>query len=171
MSLPLELRRKVLIAYDNSLCAQKTYKYAIDKVLIPGRDHVVIVSVINADKSKWFDKPSLDAAAAWGLVEEEDYRKRVKEIESNTETILNGITAEIRESVKDVTTQIVVLHGSAGAEIAKYAADAHVDLLVVGTRGLGAVKRNIVGSVSDFLVHNAHTSVLVAKPTGNDVTH
>ncbi|CAI7792516.1 unnamed protein product [Closterium sp. NIES-53] len=36
-----------------------------------------------------------------------------------------------------------------------------IELLVVGSRGLGAVSRAMLGSVSDYLIHNASCPVLV----------
>lgn len=43
------------------------------------------------------------------------------------------------------------------------AKDREADLIVVGTRGLGAAKRLVLGSVSTRLVHEAPCSVLVVR--------
>jgi nucleotide-binding universal stress UspA family protein len=37
------------------------------------------------------------------------------------------------------------------------------DVLVIGSRGMGAVKRTIIGSVSDYCVHHCHTTVIVPR--------
>jgi len=37
------------------------------------------------------------------------------------------------------------------------------DFIVIGTRGLGKVRRTIMGSVSDFVVHHANCPVLVCR--------
>lgn len=52
--------------------------------------------------------------------------------------------------------------------IAHYAKDNKIDLAVVGSRGLGAAKRAVsaffgLGSVSDYVVHNCPSPVLIYK--------
>ncbi|HKM76807.1 MAG TPA: universal stress protein [Candidatus Bathyarchaeia archaeon] len=44
-----------------------------------------------------------------------------------------------------------------------YAAGAGVDLIVVGTRGLGGFKKLVMGSVSTAIVNHASCSVLVVR--------
>lgn len=36
-------------------------------------------------------------------------------------------------------------------------------MIVVGTRGMGKVRRTILGSVSDYLVNHAHCPVIVCR--------
>ena len=36
-------------------------------------------------------------------------------------------------------------------------------MVVMGTRGLGKLRRTILGSVSDYVVHHAHCPVIVCK--------
>ena len=36
--------------------------------------------------------------------------------------------------------------------------------VVIGQRGLGAVKRTLFGSVSDFVLHHAHVPVVIVPP-------
>jgi nucleotide-binding universal stress UspA family protein len=38
------------------------------------------------------------------------------------------------------------------------------DLIVMGSRGLGGVRRALMGSVSDSVVRHAHCPVLVVRP-------
>jgi len=37
------------------------------------------------------------------------------------------------------------------------------DYIVIGTRGLGKLRRTIMGSVSDYVVHHAHCPVVVSR--------
>lgn len=55
----------------------------------------------------------------------------------------------------------VVKLGPPAETISELAEAQQVDMVVVGSRGLGAVKRLLVGSVADRLVHICHRPVLV----------
>jgi len=52
-----------------------------------------------------------------------------------------------------------VVYGLAGEELAAFGAE--MDILVVGSRGYGPVKRLVLGSTSDYLERNARCSLLV----------
>ena len=47
--------------------------------------------------------------------------------------------------------------------IVKEAERLKVQLIIMGSRGLGIVQRLLLGSVSDYVVHNAKCSVLISK--------
>jgi nucleotide-binding universal stress UspA family protein len=68
--------------------------------------------------------------------------------------------AKVAESA-GVTPRTEVRVGPPANEIAFLAKDQGADLLVVGSRGLGAVKRMLLGSVADHVVHLAEIPVLV----------
>ena len=52
---------------------------------------------------------------------------------------------------------------SPGEGICKAAQEIHADLIVVGTRGLGKLRRTFMGSCSDYVLHHAHVPVLVCR--------
>jgi nucleotide-binding universal stress UspA family protein len=54
-------------------------------------------------------------------------------------------------------------NGSAQGAIARVAEEENVDLIIVGSRGMGSVQRLLMGSVSDAVVHHAHCPVLVVR--------
>jgi nucleotide-binding universal stress UspA family protein len=53
--------------------------------------------------------------------------------------------------------------GTAAAEITDLAEELDVGLVVVGSRGLGGIRRALMGSVSDSVVRHAHCPVLVVR--------
>ena len=50
-----------------------------------------------------------------------------------------------------------------GEVIVRVAEEEKATMIVMGTRGLGKVRRTIMGSVSDYVVHHAHCPVVVCR--------
>ncbi|XP_059169734.1 universal stress protein in QAH/OAS sulfhydrylase 3'region-like [Physella acuta] len=78
---------------------------------------------------------------------------------------INKLMARIQErlaSVKPVEVKLVRLTGGdAGSAIVRAADEHKVDFIVTGSRGLGSVRRTIIGSVSTYVLHHAHCPVLI----------
>ena len=53
--------------------------------------------------------------------------------------------------------------GRADAEIVDKAEEIGAGLIVVGSRGVGAMRRTLTGSVSDSVVRHAHCPVMVVR--------
>ena len=68
---------------------------------------------------------------------------------------------ETVETKGEVETCVRV--GRASEEILKCAEEKDVDLIVIGSRGLGGFSRTLLGSVSDKVLNAAKVPVLVNK--------
>ena len=53
------------------------------------------------------------------------------------------------------------MSGKVGEAIVTAAKEEKAALIVVGTRGMGKVRRTILGSVSDYILHHSHVPVLI----------
>ena len=51
-----------------------------------------------------------------------------------------------------------------GEGIVRIAEELNADLIVMGTRGEGALRRTITGSVSDYVLHHTTVPVLICPP-------
>jgi nucleotide-binding universal stress UspA family protein len=60
-------------------------------------------------------------------------------------------------------TEELLLHGPPAETIAQAAEHPDVGMVVIGSRGLGAVARVLLGSVSDRLTHICSKPVLIAR--------
>lgn len=69
----------------------------------------------------------------------------------------------IRDHVGDLDVPVVtrVLEGAPYVQIARYAADASIDLIVIGTHAHGVVKRIFLGSTSKAVLEHAPCPVLM----------
>lgn len=70
---------------------------------------------------------------------------------------------QVRPSNPGIPVNHVLLEGDPAAEIVRYAAEAGVDVIVLGTHGRTGVDRPLMGSVAERVVRDAPCSVLVVK--------
>ncbi|XP_075512444.1 uncharacterized protein LOC142547959 [Primulina tabacum] len=65
---------------------------------------------------------------------------------------------------KKIKAETLILEGDPKEKICLAAEQLHADILVVGSRGLGTIKRALLGSVSNYCAHHVHCPVLIVKP-------
>jgi nucleotide-binding universal stress UspA family protein len=70
---------------------------------------------------------------------------------------------QIRPVNEKIPVHHVVLEGDPATEIVRYAADAGMDLIVMGTHGRTGLERLLMGSVAEKVMREALCSVLVVK--------
>lgn len=83
---------------------------------------------------------------------------------SRLESVLAGLESELRPKVGHIERSPILGHPA--EEIIAAASEPGVGLVVVGARGHGVVKRLLLGSVSERVLHHAPCSVLVVKGRG-----
>ncbi|XP_058759702.1 universal stress protein PHOS34-like isoform X1 [Vicia villosa] len=86
----------------------------------------------------------------------EAHQKRI------TDSILDhalGICSQFNQT--KVRTHVVV--GEPKEKICETVQDLHADVLVMGSRAFGPIKRMFLGSVSNYCAHHAHCPVIIIK--------
>lgn len=87
------------------------------------------------------------------LQELEDYlQEQSKKIATDTEKQLTDVGVSVKTRV---------LKGDPGVAIIETAETEKVDMIVMGSRGLGAIQRFLLGSVSNYVVHHSKCPVLI----------
>lgn len=90
-----------------------------------------------------------------------DFTSLVARRKEKGQEVLNTMRAGLEDP--DLALEEVLLEGPE-AEAVLNAAEAHeADLIVIGSRGLGAVKRWLLGSFSQKVSHLAHCPVLLVR--------
>lgn len=84
-----------------------------------------------------------------------------RQLEESGKNIL-ALAMEVVRSA-GLTEHSRMIQGRPGNEIVEVAEEEGIDLIVIGSRGLGAVARFFLGSVSDHVVHNACCPVMIIK--------
>ncbi|MGH3080380.1 MAG: universal stress protein [Gaiellaceae bacterium] len=73
------------------------------------------------------------------------------------------VDAKLYATRHNIDVAYEVIEGDPVESILRVAKSRDVDLIVVGSRGLGAVRGLVLGSVSNAILHQADRPVLVAK--------
>lgn len=147
-------KRRVAIAYDCSEDAQKLFQWSLKNIVRADTDHVILLSAMQiGDKTAGSSfmptspgkvKSPLDLPA-----------------DSTTRGRLEALGEELRKM--GISSEAHVLTGDAKALIPRYTQNNQVELLIVGSRGLGTVKSVVLGSVSDRCIHECPCPVLVVR--------
>ncbi|KAK9921560.1 hypothetical protein M0R45_030065 [Rubus argutus] len=87
----------------------------------------------------------------------------VKKAQEETAAVILSRALQICKD-KMVQAETLTMTGDPKDVICQATEQMHVDLLVVGSRGLGMVKRAFLGSVSDYCAHHAACPVVIVKP-------
>ena len=134
---------KIVLATDGSEDAAEAREAAVDLARRSGSElHLVHV---------WHDVPSPYAHA---------FVKR--ELKRQGKEILDEEVRKIEEAGGTVT-KAHLRGGRTSDEVIELSEELGVGLLVVGSRGLGTVRRILMGSHSEEIVHNARVPILVVR--------
>ena len=64
-----------------------------------------------------------------------------------------------------MTCKVIIHSDSPGQGICDLARDNSPDMIIMGCRGLNALRRTFMGSVSDYVIHHANVPVTIVPPT------
>jgi len=144
--------RKVLIAMDGSKHSEYALNYYKENVSKESDD---VILVYAAEHGKLASQPvfSTDPAFLAKMCgEEEDEVKKL--VEKFTKMLTDrGMKGRV----------LRVSANTPGEAVIKTAEEQKVDMVITGTRGLGKLRRTILGSVSQYIVHHAHVPVLICR--------
>jgi nucleotide-binding universal stress UspA family protein len=89
----------------------------------------------------------------------------VEQLRKQAQDILNEQVEKIEQSGgKVVEKHLRIAERYRAQQIVQVAEEIGAGLIVMGSRGLGGVRRALIGSVSDSVVRHAHCPVMVVRP-------
>lgn len=142
-----EFPTNVLAATDGSPQAHLALQMAVDLSSRTGAElHIVHVGEL----------------AAMYHPEMRGYAYRHEASEQEARRLLDEESERLRSAGVNVAKAHLRM-GRADVEIIELAEELGADVIVVGSRGLGGIRRALVGSVSDSIVHHAPCPVLVVR--------
>jgi len=152
---------RILIGTDGSDVALSAIAFVGGSRLFEGSETRVIYA-LDLDPSWWMGFTPGDAAFAV-----DPYVSVVDESRRRGDDVTSAAARLLRSDSLDVST--VVHEGQAAAAIVQEARTWNADLVVVGTRGMGLMKRMLLGSTARSVLHHAAASVLIARRTSTAV--
>ncbi|XP_031550008.1 uncharacterized protein LOC116287466 [Actinia tenebrosa] len=148
-----KVKRNVLIPVDPSHHAEEGFTWFMDNVYHEG-DHVVVLHVAE------LHPPALPHALAT-----EEWKHEVEKHEQKVEELKKKYAQKCKDYKLDAKVKIVGVSTSVGAKVCEEAKIEEATLVVIGSRGMGLIRRTILGSVSDYVIHHAHCPVVVIPKT------
>ncbi len=135
-SVPCSTSNHILFPTDFSENAENAYRY-LETMVINGVKKITLVHI--EDKKNEIDK------------------KNIEKLEVMKKSLLEKSNAEI---------DTLVLVGKPSIEILRLVKDLNIQLVVMGSQGLGFVKELFIGSVSNVIARNSESSVLLVPSGG-----
>ena len=140
---------KLLVPFDGSENAQRALLHAIELARTNGTGSVHLVHA--------HDEPRF-----YGEIQVYISRERMSELQrQESETVLANADPILQEAGVPYTKEAIV--GPVAEVIAARADELGCDGIVMGTRGMGAVRNLLLGSVATKVIHHANVPVTLVK--------
>lgn len=144
----------VVVGYDGSEQALKAVRWAAGEAAARGRG-LVVVHVVGFP-------PMAEAVPGGGAWPSPGFLEAGQETARRyAETLLGDVAQECRRTWPDLAVSTRLLSGRAPDALADAAANA--ELLVIGSSGLTALPRLLVGSTANELLHDCHRPIVVVR--------
>ncbi|XP_064649047.1 universal stress protein Slr1101-like isoform X3 [Lineus longissimus] len=152
-----EPTRTVAIAIDQSEYFRHALEFYLEKIH-SRESKLVLISVLDPIYDTNFF-PAMGGMAAlpsshWQQMAAEQ-KEKIRQLKTKLEPLFEGKSIPRHWRVIETTA-------APGEAIVATANEVGASLIVVGSRGQGAVRRTILGSVSDYVLHHAKVPVLVS---------
>jgi nucleotide-binding universal stress UspA family protein len=143
-------KRVICLPVDESEYSKNTVAWAMNNILEP-TDLVLLLNV---------RPPGHEFAAP---VEGYNYYEPFQEIVTQQRDAAEALLQDMAKPLKARGYQVeaVALVGDPRHTLQEEIKKRNPSMVIVGQRGMGALSRLVIGSVSDYLVHHAHVPVIV----------
>ena len=151
--------KKILVAFDGSEASKHALDHAVSIAdLMKAEVHVV--SVVPKVMMPVFPDEGFGAAPITAAQDLGDYQNRMRDIYGKS---LEEAKSDIMGHFPDLKVTTQLLDGRPSSTIVDEAENNDMDLIVIGSRGLGGITGWILGSTSRRIVESCTKPVLVIK--------
>ncbi|XP_032222131.1 universal stress protein PHOS32 [Nematostella vectensis] len=147
--------RKVMVAVDESHHSEEALHFFFNNCYKPGQDFLHVVHVLN--RPHIFSSRHHDA-----------YRAIIHDVNEKANALKDSYISKLKALVQDEGGFEVFVRGEVdggvGHTLCKEAFDHDISLIVMSRRGIGLIRRTLMGSVSDYVLHHAHVPIIIVPP-------
>lgn len=143
---------KILLATDGSPDAELANSTAADLASATSSELHVVTVVRTPD-------PAYATDMGIGI----NYDKLMENIQQEAQATLDTEVKKVEDAGGKVQQGHIRIGESREQEIVSLGEELGIGLIVMGSRGLGGMRRALMGSVSDGVVRNAHCPVMVVR--------
>ncbi len=136
--------KKILVPLDGSKYSEKALQRACE--------------VVNAFDSKLILLYVVEKSLPFNLLDRKEYLAILRGFGNKTLLKANNVLLK-----KGITAKTFLKEGNIVTEIEKVVKKEKCDLIIVGNRGLGAVTRFLLGSISNKIAQSSSCSLLIIK--------
>jgi len=158
---PTNEPQTVVIALDASQEAEHSVNWYLGRIHRQG-NRLVFVHCIELPEMKLNEASKFKNTHTWSMHMSPGVLATMwKEEEAKTKELEGKMRKLMKE--KGLSGVLRTSTGKPGEVICRIAEEEQAAMIVTGTRGLGKVRRTILGSVADYLVHHAHCPVIICR--------
>lgn len=155
----MNLFKKILVAVDGSDPSNRAIDYALE-ISSKWSAKLIILVVVPKTTIPIFPDQGMGSASILAYGELERYEDRMKEIYQN---VLNDALRKVKSKNKDLEVESILKEGRPSSIIVDVAEKNGVDLIVIGSRGVGGITGWILGSTSRKVVDSCTKPILIVK--------
>lgn len=148
----------ILIGTDGSEDAIDAAAQAVGVLAAPDT-----ITVLAVGETPGVATAGFESGFAGGIADPGEVDEAWAAVEDATNAAIDATADAIAAAMPGATIERATTIGDPGQALCEFAAEHPVDVIVVGSRGRGAIKRALLGSVSTHVVNNAPCPVLVIR--------
>ena len=147
---------KILLASDGSREAELAARTAADLANSTNSElHLITVARGNPDPAYYTHEV---------VLRYETYEEALEAVKGEAQKVLDEQVRKVEEAGGTVKEAHPRTYEPPQRAIVHLAEELGVGLIVMGSRGLGSVRRALMGSISDSVVRHAHCPVMIVRP-------
>lgn len=149
---------KVVLAIDDGDSSKAAFEWSLNNFIDSSKHTLTLFTVVEPPIQTGYYYASSSAIYLPSFLDEQ-YSKATEE----ASRVLRDYQSRVEQRFKDLKCEMIVGRGEIRDEIVDFVDASQADLLIVGSRGLGVLKRTFVGSTSDYCVHHVNCPVIIVK--------